>query len=196
MRLHVSLVALAACVGEPPASGIDANQMAEEGGGGLPPPACGAGVCSECVGCSLASGLCMSLEAGFAVGIGQCHARSQGSLVADDGPAPFVATAVAAVANDSYMQISGTAGAGHTLAMQVPAQLGSFECASTTAAWFVYYSAAGVAWNRPVSDRPACSVTVSALGAVGAPIEGTFTIAFGTTVLANGSFSVVRAAYP
>lgn len=205
--LAAALVLLAGCSADGPSGGHASDVDAAppevdhsddcDGTGGLPTPACGnATVCPCCVGCNLASGVCMSLDSDFNFGTGQCTARSQGSLTADDGDATFAATDVAAVANDAYMQISGTAGGGHTLAMQIPAQLGSFDCTASTAAWFVYYSAAGVSWNRPVSDRPACSVTITAIGAVGEPIEGAFTIGFGTTVLDNGTFSIVRVAYP
>jgi hypothetical protein len=193
----VFVLVLAGCSGSAPATG-DADPGG--GGGGLPTPRCGEGTCRSCVGCSLGAGNCFGSQVDFALGIGGCVASASGNVNAYVGTAD-VAASGAGVVTGAYVEIAARAADGSTIALIAPGEVGTYDCATLGFPGAIaYYAPDGTLYtNRPISNRPACSIRIDAVGNVGESIRGAFTatVTGPTTIdLANGTFDVLRSAYP
>ena len=211
MRLWFGLLALAACSTFGADAPTDAPSEDTEDtcrGGGLPPPTCGSGPCTCCTSCSQADGLCLDPGWGFELGIGRCRAQpAAGSLAMTIGATPFTAIDVAAgVDPRGMMEISARAGAA-SISFIVPATVGTYDCATSPYVMSLasYDGAGGHYRNRPTNGaRPGCTIDITAIGAVGERIDGTFAAtlldqsALGGPMLelTAGTFSVERGAYP
>lgn len=184
------------------------------GAGGLPPPPCGEGPCPCCVGCSVSKELCFAGGWEFEMGFGTCRSSPvDGSFDALIDGEPFVASDVAAIGTEGYVQINGrvvSAVDARQVSIQLPAQLGTFDCTGQSLAAFAYTVTSSAssalvtdAWNQlRLSPRPACSYTLTAIGEVGERIEGTFAVTLvdrassSQLELTAGTFSVERVPFP
>lgn len=204
-RAWLFLVAIGACGGNGlPSHGDPPDAVADKCSGpgeGIPPPHCGEGPCSCCVGCGVGQGLCFGTASQFTFGVGSCIAApGAGTLTATVGGAAFVADHVAAVVTGSYVQVSAVAGNRELVAM-LPATIGTAACAASDyAGAFAYYQDIGVEFhNRPTQPRSACTVKLTKIGNLGDRIEGSFSVTVdGNTSLdvGNATFSVERVAFP
>jgi hypothetical protein len=181
-------------------------------GGALPAPLCGEGGCSCCGSCDPARELCMTADWSVGFGYGHCRATpADGTMTATVDQTAFVATEVAAIADGAYLQVSGQLGvttgslAGlRQITIQAPAVLGTTDCVASPLIAISYAEGeTSIRYNAGRSmPRPACSVTLTAIGEVGARIEGTFTVTVAddatkaTTDITAGTFSVERGVYP
>jgi hypothetical protein len=210
MKVVVAVVLVAACSGKSPPTQDTTHDASSDSPPigpcvapeALPPPHCGTGAgCSCCASCSISGELCFGAVTSVAVGIGQCVASPvPGSVDMTAGAATFSATRTAAAVVDAYVEVSAQTDT-QTLVLAVPGAPGTYSCSDPgSPIEIAFFSTASYA-NRPSNGaRPACTVTVTSVGAVGERIEGTFsaTVTSGTTMLdlTNGVFSVERVAYP
>lgn len=176
-------------------------------GGGLPAPRCGTpcDAPGQCVGCGYSSHLCFGEVAQFTLGTGSCTA---------DG-ASGTETAALALDVDTVMVTGDRAGAAvvggslelvihagqHRLSILAPAVPGTYACESSPTVVVQYTSPAGErAANRPVAGRLPCSVTLTAVGELGARVEGSLSVQVptttGTVALSAAAFSVARVPSP
>jgi hypothetical protein len=178
-------------------------------GGALPAPSCGEGACSCCGSCDPSRELCFSDDWSVSLGYGHCYGSpAGGSMTATVGSTAFVATEVAAIASGAYFQVTGRLGATpadlRQISIQAPATLGTTDCVATPVITVSYAEGeTKLVYNAGRSmPRPACTVTVTALGAVGERIEGTFAVTVlddttkATLDITGGTFSVERVPYP
>jgi hypothetical protein len=190
---------------------ISSDDDSSSCGGALPAPRCGEGACSCCGSCDPSRELCFSDDWSVSLGYGHCYGSpAGGSMTATIGQTAFVASEVAAIANGSYFQVTGRLGATpqgladlRQLSIQAPATLGTTDCVATPVITVSYAEGeTKLLYNAGRSmPRPACTVTVTAIGAVGERIEGTFAVTVlddttkATLDITNGSFSVERVPY-
>jgi hypothetical protein len=173
-------------------------------GGGLPPPACGAGACSDCAGCSVRNELCFG-SAFFAWGDGECTATGQpGSFQVDVAGALEVATETAAVVDGAQIEIAARS-ANDQFTVVLPAIPGNYNCTDPnfTGGFGYYTDPTSEFHNNALAARPPCTATVTMVGDVGGRIVGTFSATIvesaampATIQLTNGTFSVTRIAFP
>jgi hypothetical protein len=206
---------------EPP---DDEDTSVETCAGVSPAPYCGEGACSCCGSCDPRRELCFAAGWQLELGYGRCYSLPvAGSLTAMVGGVAFTANEVAAVASEGYMQIDGRIESrlpvtdpqapidyeATQLTLQLPAQLGTFDCTDTSFALFAYTQFDTIdgdqveAWNQlSQMPRPPCSFSITAIGAVGERIEGTFAVTLvdrntSTAVdIVDGTFSVERVLFP
>lgn len=181
-------------------------------GGALPPPMCGEGGCSCCGSCDPARELCMTADWSIGFGYGHCYAGpAEGTLTATVGGTAFVAMEVAAIADGAYLQISGRLGVTtgslanlRQITSQAPAVVGTTDCVASPVIAISYAEGErSIRYNAGRSmPRPACSLTLTAIGEVGQRIEGTFAVTVvddatpAMTDVTGGVFSVERGIYP
>lgn len=160
----------------------------------LPPPHCGQGSCSCCAGCGLADGLCLGDPSTLSFGIGQCLATPAAGEVTASA---FASDSVAAAVAGAYVEVSART-ATRTLVLALPATPGTYACSDPgTAMQMILFDGGTRHDNTPGAGRPPCTVTVTAVGAIGQRAEGAFDVTFtGGVELAGGAFSVERVAYP
>jgi hypothetical protein len=181
-------------------------------GGALPPPSCGAGACSCCGSCDVSRELCMTADWSIGFGYGHCYAApAQGSMTASVRGTTFVAMETAAIANGTYLQVSGrieTPGAPlRQITIQAPAALGTTDCVASPLIAISYAEGEiDIAHNEArLMPRPPCSLTLTAIGELGERIEGSFSVTLlehapqdtqGAVEITAGTFSVERVPYP
>jgi hypothetical protein len=178
-------------------------------GGALPAPYCGEGGCSCCGSCDPSRELCFTDDWSISLGYGHCRSGAvTGSMTATVGATDFAATEVAAIASGAYLQVSGRTGATNATLRQIsihaPATLGTTDCVATPVIAISYAEGeTSIRYNAGRSmPRPACSLTLTAIGEIGERIEGTFTVTVlddatkATFDITAGAFSVERVPYP
>jgi RHS repeat-associated protein len=114
----------------------------------------------------------------------------------DNVPVNHSNAATAYLASDSFTLISGFDPVGNYVQMFIPGStIGTFPCGN-----LYYQDSTGEQWGAGGSIGGSCSFTITIYGAVGDPIEGTFSGilnpqfggATGTRTITNGQFSVLR----
>jgi hypothetical protein len=207
MRLAVGMVVVAACSGKTPAAHDAASTVDSPlipcfaDPEALPAPHCGQGQCACCVSCPISDGLCFGEAFKISLGIGECVASPvAGSLDMMIGSAAFSATEVAGAVVDEDIEVSGTTDT-QALTLVLPATPGTYSCSDPDQAMqMTYVDPTGTYRNQAGDARPACTATVTSVGAVGQRIEGTFsvTVTAGSTTLdlTSGAFSVERVPFP
>jgi len=216
------LLALGACnvgvfgggsSGDDPPADDDAsdedNSSCGGAGGALPAPICGEGACSCCGSCDPSRELCFTDDWSISLGYGHCrHPGVGGSMTATIGGTDFAATEVAGIASGAYLQVSGLSGAPNgalrQMSIHAPATLGTTDCTATPVIAMSYAEGeTSIRYNAGRSmPRPACSLTLTAIGEIGERIEGTFTVTVlddatkATLDITAGAFSVERVPYP
>lgn len=179
----------------------------DESGGGLPTPHCGTAceTTGACVGCGYSSHLCFGDVGWFTLGNGSCTA--DGTTGTDRAQLPLAIDGTSINADRAGASISGAyvelvAHAGqHRISVLVPSAPGTYDCAVTSPVVVQYTSPTGErSANRPVAGRLPCSITITAVGAVGERVEGALSAQVptttGTVTLDAATFSVVRVPSP
>lgn len=171
------------------------NDLPSPGAGGNGYCSCGART-EGCVGCDLASGTCLDVAGP------PCYAGGAGTFAMEADGVPFETRDLAAGWSGvpgAALQIAATAGNEHTIVLDLVAEVGVYDCRTHNYVRVTYFNEGDTFWNTAVqSPRPACTITVTA---VGATFDGTFDITVtaqgqNAHVLSGGTFSVTPQVLP
>jgi hypothetical protein len=202
---------VAGALGGGPSDDTSSDDDSSECGGASPAPSCDQGGCSCCGSCDPARELCFTADWSSSLGYGHCYGYpAGGTMTASIGQDAFVATDMAAIASGAYLQVTGRLGATsegwaslRQITIHAPAMLGTTDCVATPVIAISYAEGpTRIAYNAGRSmPRPACSITLTAIGEVGERIEGTFSVTVlddattNTVDITAGAFSVERVLY-